>query len=331
MRTSSTFLGFVGSLALSLVVGCASTPAEEGATQEGAATGASAKLTSGVYDSELQIVVKGTQIQGSYFSSVGDPEHGGAQCYFTMAGWIENVGGVDHAHVTAVDGYGATGGEIIAQPNGGVTFKTPGSLSACMRTSPMLQEGFSLDTKAPISAAILGFRSVQAEKTFFYDRAGGAPRAAYVMSGDTVQVTGAEQNGFLPVQFVPYFGGATTKGFLKTSDLAAPHAPVPRDTLRGSFEVEENESISSGFQVITSDNRDMFFNLTAVRKTGGMNMGDIEMGHAPIVGDTATWQGDGCKIKFAFASDAKTVQVTQDGQCSDFGAFVDVSGKYSRK
>ena len=64
---------------------------------------------------------------------------------------------------------------------------------------------------------------------------------------------------------------------------------------------------------------------------GGMNMGDIEMGHAKLVGDTATWQGDGCTVKFAFNADAKTVKVAQDGQCSDFGAFVDVSGDYNRK
>jgi hypothetical protein len=75
----------------------------------------------------------------------------------------------------------------------------------------------------------------------------------------------------------------------------------------------------------------MFFNLTAVNKFGGMNMGDIEMGHAKLVGDTATYQADGCKITFAFSSDAKGVKVTQDGACGDFGANVVVSGDYNRK
>jgi hypothetical protein len=130
---------------------------------------------------------------------------------------------------------------------------------------------------------------------------------------------------------VQYVGKSTTKGFLKTADLAALHAPVAHDTLRGNFEIKANDGISSGFEVITSDNRDMFFNLTAVNKFGGQNMGDIELGHAKLVGDTATWQGDGCKVSFAFSADAKTVKVTQDGQCSDFGANVVVSGDYDRK
>lgn len=327
MRLSTSLVGLLG-VSLSLVVGCASTPSEEGAdTSTGAATGAATKIATGVYDGELQVVVQGTHIEASYYSQVGDPEHGGAQCYFTMAGYIENVGGVEHGHITAVDGYGATGGEIIATANG-VRFSTVNSLSACMRTSPELTNGFEL-TKSGALGGVVGFRTVQKDKTFFYDRAGGNPRAAYVMMGDTVQVTGAEQNGFIPVQYVG--NTATTKGFLKTADLAALHAPVPHDTLRGNFDIKENDGISSGFEVITSDNRDMFFNLTAVNKFGGMNMGDIEMGHAKIVGDTATYQGDGCKITFAFAADAKTVKVAQDGACGDFGANVVVSGDYNRK
>jgi hypothetical protein len=328
MRLFSSLVGLLG-VSLCLVVGCASTPSEEGAdTATGAATGAATKIGSGVYDGELQLVVKGTHLEGSYFSQIGDPEHGGAQCYFTVAGWIENVGGVEHAHVTAVDGWSATAGELIATANG-VRFSTVNSLSACMRTSPELQNGFELSRSGSIGGAIAGFRSVQADKTFFYDRAGGNPRAAYVMKSDTVQVTGPEQNGFLPVQYVG--NTATTKGFLKTADLAAPHAPVPHDTLRGNFEIKENDGISSGFEVITSDNRDMLFNLIAVNKFGGQSNGDIEMGHANLVGDTATYQGDGCTISFAFNADAKTVKVNQDGACGDFGANVVVSGDYDRK
>lgn len=328
MRLSSSLVGLLG-VALSLVVGCASTPSEDGAdTSTGAATGAATKISSGVYDGELQLVVTGTHIEGSYFSQVGDPEHGGAQCYFTVAGFIENVGGVEHAHVTAVDGWSATAGEIVAGANGVVSFKTVNSLSACMRTSPELQNGFDLSKSENLKAGVVGYRSVQADKTFFYDRAGGNPRAAYVMKSDTVEVTGPEQNGFLPVQYVG--NTATTKGFLKTADLAALHAPVPHDTLRGNFEIKENDGISSGFEVITSDNRDMLFNLIAVNKFGGQNNGDIEMGHAKLVGDTATYQGDGCKITFAFSADAKSVKVNQDGACGDFGANVVVSGDYDR-
>jgi hypothetical protein len=328
MRLSSSLVGLLG-VSLSLVVGCASAASDDSTDEStGAATGAATKIGSGVYDGELQLVAKGTHLEGSYFSQVGDPEHGGAQCYFTISGYIENVGGVEHAHVTAVDGWSATAGEIIATANG-VRFSTVNMLSACMRTSPELQNGFELTKSESISGAIQGFRSVQADKAFFYDRAGGNPRAAYVMKSDTVQVTGPEQSGFLPVQYVG--NTATTKGFLKTADLAAMHAPVPHDTLRGNFEIKENDGISSGFEVITSDNRDMLFNLIAVNKFGGQNNGDIEMGHAKLVGDTATYQGDGCTITFAFSSDAKSVKVNQDGACGDFGANVVVSGDYDRK
>jgi hypothetical protein len=327
MRLSSYLVDLVG-VSLCLVAGCANTHAEEGAdTSTGAATSAATKIASGIYDDELHIVVQGTHIEASYFSQVGDPDHGGAQCYFTMAGFIENVGGVEHGHVTAVDGFGATAGEIIADANGSVRFSTVNSLSACMRTSPELTNGFSLSKSASIGG-IAGFRTAQKDKAFFYDTAGGNPRTAYVMQGDTVEVTGAEQNGFIPVQYV---GSTTTKGFLKTADLAAQHAPVPHDTLRAAFDIKPNDGISSGFEVITSDNRDMFFNLTAVNKFGGNNMGDIEMGHAKLVGDTATYQGDSCTITFAFSADAKTVKVNQDGQCGDFGANVLVSGDYDRK
>lgn len=322
----SSLLALVGSVGLSVVVGCASAPGqEEGATQEGAATSA-AKIQSGVYDGELTIVAKGAAVEGTYSAQIGDPAHGGATCSFTFAGFLETVGGVEHGQITATDGYDVVGGELVAEAGGGVHARLNNTLNACLRVAPVLsEEGVSYGGREAIAADVAGYRSVKADKAFFYDRAGGDPRAAYVITGDTVQITGPEQSGFYPARY------RATKGFLRSSDLQAPFAPVPNDTLRAKYEIAENESLASGFEVITSHDRDMFFNLTAVRKTGGMNMGDIVQGHAPIIGDTAVWTGDGCTIKFAFSSDAKTVQVAQENACGDFGAFVYVSGTYHRQ
>jgi hypothetical protein len=322
---SSSLLGLVA-VGLSVVVGCSSEPAEDAAATEGAAS-VGGKIQTGTYEGELDLVVKGTAIEGSYFSQIGDPEHGGATCSFTIAGIIEVIGGVEHAHITATDAMSVTGGELIAKANGSLNFKLNTLPNACMRVSPMLTEGFDLGSRAAIStgADTQGFRSVKAEKAFFYDRAGGAPRAAYVVEYDRVVITGPEQSGFIPAKF------NNTKGFLKTADLMDTHAPVLRDTIRAAYDVAPNDGIDAGVEVVTAHGRDMFFNLTSVNKFGGQNIGDLQMEHAPIVGDTATWTGDGCTITFAFASDAKSVKVEQEGMCSDFGANVVVSGTYNRK
>lgn len=320
MRTSA-LLGLVGVLGFSTLVGCAGAATDETEAQGGAATSVGV-FANGTYDDTLSIVIKGTQVSGSYYSQIGDPARGGATCGFTFAGFVDG----ERAQITATDGFDVTGGELVSEGSG-VHIRLNSSPSACGRTSPNLAtEGDTYGNRKALAADITGFRSVKrdVEKAFFHDRAGGAPRAAYVTMGDTVEITGAEQNGFIPARF------DKTKGFVKASDLSGTFAPVPKDTLRGSYVLQGDVSVEASFEVVTSHDRDMFFNYSGATRSGSATA-LIQQGHAKLVGDTATYTDGSCTLKFAFASDAKSVEVAQDGQCGDFGFNFVAAGSYDRQ
>ena len=201
---------------------------------EGAASAAST-FASGHYEM-LDLVVAGGKISGHFRDSVGDPEHGGASCEFTFEGDVP-AKGTKSAPIVAVDGFGSVTGTVSLHPGAhgkrGLVLKLDADPNACSRAAPMLMDaaGTQFDLTSKMENDSLGYRSVSADKAFFYDGPTKHARSAYVLRGDTVVVTGAEANGFLPVKFV---GTKTTTGLVKTSDLASAAAPKPTPTAIGA-------------------------------------------------------------------------------------------------
>jgi len=219
--------------AVGAVAGCSGSAGSSDQT-EGASSAASS-FASGHYD-VLDLVVAGGKISGHFRDSVGDPEHGGASCEFTFAGDAP-AAGTKSANIVAVDGFGSVNGALSIHPAAGgkpgLVLHLDADPNACSRAAPMLMDaaGTQFDLTSKMESDALGYRSVSADKAFFYDAPGKHPRSAFVLRGDTVVVTGPEANGFLPVKFV---GTKTTTGLVKTSDLASAAAPNPTPTAIGA-------------------------------------------------------------------------------------------------
>ena len=221
----------VGLFASVLVVpACGGSPAAEDDSSAGAVVAADAVALESAHYGELDLVVRDNAVSGHYFSSVGDPSHGGATCEFTFSGPISTVQAPDgttvqSATISAVDGSDKVAGKLTALSAGHgdvkkakVQLKLAEDLGGCMRSSPMLSTGgvdFSGDAK--MEADVVGYRSIAAERAYFSDAPNAAPGKAYVVRGQTVTAIAAEAQGFVKARFV---GKKTTTGFLKSGDLA---------------------------------------------------------------------------------------------------------------
>lgn len=227
MRSSS----WLGSLViLGLALGGCAAPADDAGTGAAAATaGESLAFVSATYG-DLQLVVNRGELRGSYFTSIGDPAHGGATCSFTFSGRASDHG---VASVTATDGYDHTQGALRVLPlkpgqvAPDLVLTLTDSLNACSRIwgdRPMeIGDG---ERFADMDAA--GWAPVRVDKTYFYDAPGSAKRAAYVMKGDIVTILAAGNDpivtkGFVHASFTNE-AGRTTTGYLSLSDLDAPWA-----------------------------------------------------------------------------------------------------------
>ena len=217
----------LGLAALALMAGAGCGGAAGSSDQTGEADSTASAVAPGHYEG-LDIVVAKGKISGHFFDSVGDPAHGGATCEFTIAGDLPGVG-VKTTKILAVDGFDSVPGELSLRAGKGgkpgLVLRLDGSMNACDRAAPMLQDpaGTPFDLSGKMEGDVQGYRSVSAAKAFFYDAPGKHPRSAFVLRGDTLIVTGPEAKGFVPVSYV----GAkrTTKGFVKTADLASAAAP----------------------------------------------------------------------------------------------------------
>lgn len=218
--SKATWMGSVALVGLALgAVACHGASDDEVSGTESKEVDGTAALVSGHYG-ELDLAVVDGKVSGSFSAKLGDPAKGGHVCTFTLGGGTDR----GKIKVTAADGWDVVEGSLEAATVEG----KPGlrlhldrledTMIACSITTPdLFNDGVMVAFDSKLDASILGYRTVKAKTASFYDAPGGKPRAAYVVKGDTVVVTGAEQAGFLPVKYV---GKKTTSGFVKTSELA---------------------------------------------------------------------------------------------------------------
>lgn len=233
--SKATWMGSVALVGLALgAFACHGSSDDEVSGTESKEVDGTTALVSGHYG-ELDLAVVDGKVSGSFSAKLGDPAKGGHVCTFTLGGGTDR----GKIKVTAADGWDVVEGSLEAatvEGKRGLRLhldRLEDAMIACSITTPdLFKDGavVALDSNLDagiLDAGILGYRTVSAKKAWFYDAPGGKARAAYVVRGDTVVVTGAEQAGFLPVK---YIGKKTTSGFVKTSTLAPTQSSAAKET-----------------------------------------------------------------------------------------------------
>ncbi len=234
--SSRAWLGSVVVLGLLGVVGCASPTEEAGgsAAAQSAPADASAGLRFASADyGDYKIVVHEGEVRGSVYSTIGDPEHGGAICSFAFSGHIDEMdNGAEGAIVTAADGFsGPIQGRLRVEKKGEgaappeLVLELDESPSACMRMMDTKDIRFFGGTKVE-RAGVAGWAPVIPEKAYFYDAPAGTKRAAYVVAADMITVKTLPNGtvvdrGFVLAEYTNGAGRKTT-GYLRYEDLASP-------------------------------------------------------------------------------------------------------------
>ena len=167
----------LGGMAMVLIAGCGGLSDADSADLSQEAEVVSSPLESGHYGDVLDVVVTDGTISGRFKDSVGDPLHGGASCEFTFSGKL----GTGKSMISVVDGYSHVAGTLSVKANAkpgkpGVVLRLNADPSACSRAAPVLLEtsGVSFELTRKMDAGVAGYRSVSAEKAFFYDAPGKA-------------------------------------------------------------------------------------------------------------------------------------------------------------
>jgi hypothetical protein len=178
------------------------------------------KLAPGEYDT-LEIAVDGDVVTGMLHDSVGDPTRGGATCEFTLAGRL----GADQksTDVTVSNGFETIKGKLLVPDSLHVALQLPSLPVACTRV--VLESDFSkaggnaFKWSGLLDPTITGYRTVNADKAYFHDEAGGPARKAYILKGQTIQVLEKSTAEWINARFTKSSTEAETLGFVAGEDL----------------------------------------------------------------------------------------------------------------
>ncbi len=215
-------------------VGCGAPSAEEPDAEGGSQAVSGSATLAGVYgegDQEtLEVVVAAGRVdavvQGrlrAYASSNGVVDQTTA-CQLSFSGVLG--AGQNAVQLDVADVRGESQGELRLD-GGKVTLvlhdPSPACENAYFRAGD-LREGITLARRGALPSSVIGYRTVQSDRAYFYDASsGGTRRNAYIVKGDTVEV-GSRGEERMNATFSPLGGGRRTTGFLGEEDFV----PLPR-------------------------------------------------------------------------------------------------------